>query len=1008
MAPSKLPGRPELTPAGAEVVATQRFGVVGVARELPSDRDQNFVLTPSSGPKVVLKVSNLREAPAFLDCQSEVMSRLSDAGLPVPSVLGQATVQLESGLHHVRLVSWLEGTPLGLANPISDEMEFEVGQLLGKMDRCLDGFTHDGAPRDFVWDLAHAQKTISERLSLLPPDGRAVVQRVLDQYEETVLPVWDDLPHAIIHSDANDYNVLVGEPAMGRRPVTGILDFGDIVYSARIGNAAVAAAYLALHRSDPGEAMCQVLQGYHAEFPLKELEVDVFFALVCTRLAISVCMSAAQRQVEPDNEYLAISEKDAWACLERLTSTYPRLTTYRLRDALGWEPVTNSVRVKSWIESHSSRFSEVVRPAIETAAGPVLLDFSVSSQQFDPTSLTVPGLADQLIWDQIGAHVGVGRWNEPRLAYAGPQYETTSGERRTIHVGVDLFRPAGTAVYAPLDGIVHSSCAHHELFDYGGCILLEHRPKDGPVFWTLYGHLSHKSVTKAEKGKAVAAGEPFAELGSFEENGGWVPHLHFQIVTNLLGLEATFPGVAAAGVRRVWHSLSPSPATLLGLPDWTNAPDPPLLSELQARRQKHLGASLSVSYSNPLHIVRGWQQYLYDADGRAYLDAVNNVPHVGHSNPRVVQALHHQMRTLTTNTRYLHENILTYAERLSALLPDPLEVCFFVNSGSEANDLAIRLARAYTGKTDLIVLDGAYHGNLTTLIGISPYKFDGKGGSGKPSGTHVVRMPDTYRGEHKGQTLGSGKAYAEDVIRVTDQFPGRVAAFMAESVPGCGGQVVPPPGYVSSAAEAVRKAGGVFIADEVQVGMGRAGSVFWGFELDGVVPDIVVLGKPIGNGHPLGAVVTTRAIADAFNNGMEYFNTFGGNPASCAVGLAVLDEIRDHKLQENALVVGNHIKEGLASLAPHHPIIGDVRGVGLFLGVELVRSQTDLEPAAEEASYVANRMRDKGILISTDGPLHNVLKIKPPLVFTLENADFLVRTLNSILAEDFVTARVRP
>ena len=487
-----------------------------------------------------------------------------------------------------------------------------------------------------------------------------------------------------------------------------------------------------------------------------------------------------------------------------------------------------------------------------------------------------------------------------------------------------------------------------------------------------------------------------------------MPHLHFQIVTNLLGLEATFPGVAAAGVRRVWHSLSPSPATLLGLPDWTNAPDPPLLSELQARRQKHLGASLSVSYSNPLHIVRGWQQYLYDADGRAYLDAVNNVPHVGHSNPRVVQALHHQMRTLTTNTRYLHENILTYAERLSALLPDPLEVCFFVNSGSEANDLAIRLARAYTGKTDLIVLDGAYHGNFTTLIGISPYKFDGKGGSGKPSGTHVVRMPDTYRGEHKGQTLGSGKAYAEDVIRVTDQFPGRVAAFMAESVPGCGGQVVPPPGYVSSAAEAVRKAGGVFIADEVQVGMGRAGSVFWGFELDGVVPDIVVLGKPIGNGHPLGAVVTTRAIADAFNNGMEYFNTFGGNPASCAVGLAVLDEIRDHKLQENALVVGNHIKEGLASLAPHHPIIGDVRGVGLFLGVELVRSQTDLEPAAEEASYVANRMRDKGILISTDGPLHNVLKIKPPLVFTLENADFLVRTLNSILAEDFVTARVRP
>ncbi|NQV71798.1 aminotransferase class III-fold pyridoxal phosphate-dependent enzyme [bacterium] len=1007
MAPSKLPGRPNLTPSQAEDVAAEQFGLVGSAHELPSDRDQNFVLTPSSGPKVVLKVSNLNEKPAFLDCQAKVMSRLSDVGLPVPSVLGQATVQLESGLHHVRLVSWLEGTPLGLANPISDEMEYEVGQLLGKMDRCLDGFTHDGAPKDFVWDLAHAQKTISERLSLLPPDGRAMVQLVLDQYEETVLPVWEDLPHAVIHSDANDYNVLVGEPAMGRRPVTGILDFGDIVHSARIGNAAVAAAYLALHRPDPAEAMCNVLQGYHAEFPLKELEVDVFFALVCTRLAISVCMSAAGRKVEPDNEYLAISEKDAWACLERLTSTYPRLTTYRLRDAVGMEPVPSSASVSTWISDRKGQFAEVVRPGNEAAVEPVLLDFSVSSQQFDPMSLTVPGLADQLIWEYIGEHVGVGRWNEPRLAYAGPQYETTSGERRTIHVGVDLFRPAGAAVYAPLHGTVHSSCAHHELFDYGGCIVLEHRPKNGPVFWTLYGHLSYNSAVSAKKGTAVVAGEPFAELGSYEENGGWVPHLHFQIVTDLLGLEATFPGVAAAGVRRVWHSLSPSPAVLLGLPDWTNTADPPGLSELQARRRAHVGSALSLSYSNPLHIVCGWQQYLYDSGGHAYLDAVNNVPHVGHSNPRVVAALHKQMRTLTTNTRYLHENILAYAERLSALLPDPLEVCFFVNSGSEANDLAIRLARAYTGNTDLIVLDGAYHGNITTLIGISPYKFDGKGGGGKPPGTHVVRMPDSFRGEHKGHTAESGAAYAEDVEQIADQFPGRIAAFMAESVPGCGGQIVPPPGYFSSAAEAVRKAGGVFIADEVQVGMGRAGSVFWGFELDGVVPDIVVLGKPIGNGHPLGAVVTTRAIADAFDNGMEYFNTFGGNPASCAVGLAVLDEIRDQKLQENALAVGNHLKEGLASLAPHHPIIGDVRGVGLFLGVELVRSQTDLEPAAEEASYVANRMRDKGILISTDGPLHNVLKIKPPLVFTKENADFLVRTLGLILNEDFVTARIR-
>lgn len=260
-------------------------------------------------------------------------------------------------------------------------------------------------------------------------------------------------------------------------------------------------------------------------------------------------------------------------------------------------------------------------------------------------------------------------------------------------------------------------------------------------------------------------------------------------------------------------------------------------------------------------------------------------------------------------------------------------------------------------------------------------------------------------------TQESGRAYADHVRRAAANAD--VAAFMAESVPGCGGQIVPPPGYLAGAAHAIREAGGVFIADEVQVGMGRAGSHFWGFQIHEtddpathVVPDIVVLGKPIGNGHPLGAVVTTRAIADAFNNGMEYFNTFGGNPASCAVGLAVLDEITDRKLQEHAERTGRRLLEGLSALAKVHPIVGEARGVGLFVGVELVRDRFTLEPAAEEASYVANRMREEGILISTDGPLHNVLKIKPPMVFDAEDADRLVHTIDRILAEDFVRARV--
>ncbi|MCB9420915.1 MAG: aminotransferase class III-fold pyridoxal phosphate-dependent enzyme [Ardenticatenaceae bacterium] len=415
------------------------------------------------------------------------------------------------------------------------------------------------------------------------------------------------------------------------------------------------------------------------------------------------------------------------------------------------------------------------------------------------------------------------------------------------------------------------------------------------------------------------------------------------------------------------------------------------------KRQQHLGPSLSISYREPLKIVRGAGQYLYDETGRPYLDCVNNVCHVGHSHPRVVEAAANQMAILNTNTRYLHDNIIRYAGRLTATLPDPLNVCFFVNSGSEANDLALRLARTYTGQQDTIVLDGAYHGNLSSLIDISPYKFNGRGGQGEPAHTHTALMPDSYRGPYQ-----EGAKYADHVQQIIEnlQRNGRhPAAFIAESLLGCGGQIVLPDGYLQTAFQHVRAAGGVCIADEVQVGFGRVGSHFWGFETQGVVPDIVTMGKPIGNGHPLAAVVTTAEIAQAFHNGMEYFNTFGGNPVSCAVGLAVLDVIEDEHLQQNALRVGEHLKAGLTGLMARHPIIGDVRGLGLFLGIELVRDRETLEPAAEEASAIVEKMKQRGILLSTDGPLHNVIKIKPPIVFTTADADFLVITLDQVLSD---------
>ena len=419
---------------------------------------------------------------------------------------------------------------------------------------------------------------------------------------------------------------------------------------------------------------------------------------------------------------------------------------------------------------------------------------------------------------------------------------------------------------------------------------------------------------------------------------------------------------------------------------------------LVASRHVHLSRALSIAYREPLEIVRGEGQYLFDRRGRAYLDLVNNVCHVGHCHPRVVEAAHQQMARLNTNTRYLYDQLTDYAGRLAATLPAPLVVCFFVNSGSEANELALRLARAHTARRDVLVVEGAYHGNTNTLIEVSPYKFLGKGGTGVAEPwVHVAPVPDGYRGRRQGVDRNTGEAYGADVAEMVNAAGSRVGAFLVESLMSCAGQIVPPPGYLQTAFRAVRSAGGVCIVDEVQVGFGRVGSHFWGFELQQVVPDIVVMGKPIGNGHPLGAVVTTPEIAASFENGMEFFSTFGGNPVSCAVGLAVLDVIRDEQLQARAQSVGTRLADGLRALSARHELIGDVRGAGLFLGVELVRDRQTREPATAEAADLINRMKDRGVLLSTDGPFENVLKIKPPMVLTEADVDMVVRLLDDEL-----------
>ena len=1007
--------RPAFTPDEVIALAAERYGLTVSATALPSYMDQNFRLREAGdgGRQFVFKISNGTESRDLLRAESAALARLSSASPPIgcPRVIPTTTsgeelwtVEASGDSHLVRLLSYLPGRLLSDVPSHSPALLSSIGRFLGRLDRALEGFDHPGTNRTLEWDLRHAANTVATRIDAIEPgESRQLVDDAMRHFAEVAEPAFDTLRQSVIHNDGNDYNLIVGGAPAPAPSIVGIIDFGDLVYSATVIEAAVGATYALMGKADPLVAMAQVVAGYHEEYPLIDNEIEVLLALIHARLSVSVTMAAWQAQQGRGDPYFSVSQEQAWEALRRLATIDPDLVRYRLRAACGMVPCPASVAVTDWLGSPDREFAPVLGSGVDVNRR-IVLDLGPASGDIE----RLDTLNDVAVWSrkiadliaQAGADVAVGRYDEPRLCYTGKQFAgEDTGEWRTVHMGMDLFAQAGTPVHAPLAGRVHSVENNDLGLDYGPTIILEHEAAPGVHYHTLFGHLSEASL-EMNKGTPVEAGTRIGWLGEPRENGGWLPHLHFQIITDLVGQSGNFPGVAAPSQRTLWRSLSPDPGPMLGVSGASGSALDSTRANVMASRERHLGPSLSLAYDAPLEIVRGWRQFLYDEQGLAYLDCVNNVCHVGHCHPRVVAAASRQAAVLNTNTRYLHPNLATYTERLAALFPDPLSVCYLVNSGSEANELALRLARAHTAGRDIIVLDHAYHGNTGELVDLSPYKHDGPGGSGAPDWVHVVPLPDPYRGSHHGP--GAGRAYADEVAGTIGKMVdgGRqIAAFLVESASGCGGQVFLADGYLEAAFEEVRRTGGVCIADEVQVGFGRAGNHMWMFETQGVVPDIVTLGKPIGNGHPLGAVITTPEIAASFDSGMEYFNTFGGNPVSCAVGLAVLDVIEDEGLCDNAATVGEYFVDRLRGLADRHSWIGDVRGRGLFIGVELVRDRDTLEPANREATYVIERMKEERILLSVDGPFRNVLKIKPPLVFTADDADRVVTALDRILSE---------
>ncbi len=908
-----------------------------------------------------------------------------------------------------RVLTYVPGKIFAQVNPHSPGLLNDIGKSIAELDLKLFDFKHSGAMRYLKWDLKNSL-WIRDDLDEVPLKAdREHLKKWIDLYTSTVIPVLPQLKQSVIHNDANDYNILVkSDLQLGQQTCAGFIDFGDCVYTQTIHELAIAAPYLMFNKPDPLQAAGHLISGYHSVFPLTEAELSVLFPMIGMRLCVSVVTSAIQKRKFPDNTHLTISEKSAWDLLRQLSQVHPEFAHASFRNACSLPPLPTSKKCAEWVKKNRRQFGGLFQKDLRSTKIKVF-DFSPSSPIVDklmPQSDPVKDPVAECLAIE-GADVGIGRYHEARLVYQGDSYLSRGNdgvESRTIHLGIDFFLSAGEKIRAPLDGRIHSFQNNAGAFDYGPTIILQHDiEEDNLTFYTLYGHLSADSLAGLKVGQFVKKGQEFAEVGTKLENGGWSPHLHFQIIDHLFGNSGNFPGVAKASEKSLWLGLCPDPNSILNLPDdlvLDSNRDP---EDLLRIRKRKIGKNVRLSYQRPLKIVRGRMQYLYDQDGKRYLDAVNNVSHVGHCHPRVLQAAQDQMAVLNTNTRYLHDKLVQYSEALLAKFPAPLDVCYFVCSGSEANELALRLARTYTRNKGMMVIDGAYHGNTNALIEISPYKFDGPGGLGKPDFVYRLPVPDLYRGPFKISDFAEGQKYPNEVGRLiqkaeSEKYP--VSAFIGESILSCGGQIVLPKGYLKQIYGQVRNAGGVCIADEVQTGFGRVGSHFWGFETQEVIPDIVTLGKSIGNGHPLAAVITTSKIAETFDNGMEYFNTFGGNPVSCAIGLSVLEVIQAEGLQEKSQKVGEYLREKLHLLSQKFPILGDIRGLGLFIGLEFVLNRSTLEPAPNQTQYVVNRMKDRGILLSTDGPFRNVIKIKPPLQMNQDDADFLVDQLGVVLAED--------
>lgn len=990
----------------------QHWGISANLSGLDGEYDLNF--KADSGH--VLKVMRPGCDAAFIDMQTGAIdaARKADADLPLPDVIptksGALFTEITDENGEARLcwvLSLVAGRPWADFRPHTDALLHDLGAANARLTQALSGFEHAELHRDFKWDLMKGAWIKDDLQAIENETRRSLISDICKGFDGA-FPTLQALPKSAIHNDLNDYNILVSGSLTEAPSITGLIDFGDMCAGPRIVDLAITAAYVVLGEVDPEKALVALVQGYHSVSPLTPQEVDLLWPLLKMRLAVSVVNSTLMAVENPDDPYVTISQAPAWNFLEN-HNVNEGLINARLRAACGLPVVVGADRVMAWLASERGNFAPVMGEDLTDAPiGSLSVEACTTPQNpFDmPISEAAFVGREYEEDDGKGSYkTWLGNYNEPRLVYTDHAFRKgpfKASDRRTVHLAIDAFAPAGRKLLAPCDGEVF--CAEYRAghLDYGGVIILKHETPEGDNFYTLYGHLNPEFQDRLSIGDKIAKGDAFCELGDPTQNGGWAPHVHFQLALSTDGMGEDWPGVGDTDEMFLWESLCPNPAMLMNLDDDYARWEPTDKAEVQADREAYFGKNLKLSYSTPAMLVRGWKHHMFDEWGRPYLDAYNNVPHVGHAHPRIQAVAADQLKRMNSNTRYLHPAQVAFAEKIRSKLPDPLNVCFFVNSGTEANELALRLSRAASGAKGMVTPNHGYHGNTTGAIDISAYKFNAKGGVGQVDWVELVEVADDYKGSFKRDDPEAAQKYADlvDVAITSLQAKGHgVAGFIAETFPSVGGQIIPPKGYLPAVYEKIRAAGGICIADEVQTGLGRLGDYYFAFEHQGAVPDIVVLGKPIGNGHPLGVVITTREIADRFAEGPEYFSTFGGSTLSCRMGKEVLDIVDDEGLQENARARGLELMAGLEGLMAKYDVIGDLRGMGLFIGVELVTDRDTKTPATDAASYVINRLREHRILTGREGPHDNILKIRPPLTIDAEDIEMLIGAMDKVMAE---------